>query len=122
MNGTGGADSRSAIRLHPEVALQILEEEPDFIKLMLFANLVGWPLAYAAAGKWLENFAYRIDLTPWVFLAAAGLSLAIALYTTGFRAIRAALRLGPDRHRLRAHPAHRPSAPTCPRYRGRRRL
>jgi putative ABC transport system permease protein len=63
----------------------------DFVKLMLLANLLGWPLAYAASQKWLENFAYRIDLTAWIFLAAGALSLAIALLTISFRAIKAAL-------------------------------
>ncbi|MCI0692146.1 ABC transporter permease [candidate division KSB1 bacterium] len=63
----------------------------DFVKLMLLANLLGWPLAYLAAGKWLENFAYRIDLTVWVFLAAGALSLVIALLTISFRTLAAAL-------------------------------
>jgi putative ABC transport system permease protein len=63
----------------------------DFVKLMLLANLLGWPLAYLAAGKWLENFAYRIDLTVWVFLTAGALSLAVALLTISFRTLTAAL-------------------------------
>ena len=63
----------------------------DFVKLLFFANVLGWPLAYFAASKWLENFAYRIDLTVWVFLAAGALSLTIALFTISFRAIKAAL-------------------------------
>lgn len=63
----------------------------DFVKLMLLANVLGWPLAYLTVSKWLENFAYRIDLSSWVFLAAGALSLAIALFTISFRAISAAL-------------------------------
>jgi putative ABC transport system permease protein len=77
--------------LGASVASLVANLSKDFVKLMLLANLLGWPLAYLAAGKWLENFAYRIDLTVWVFLAAGALSLGIALLTISFRTLTAAL-------------------------------
>jgi putative ABC transport system permease protein len=63
----------------------------DFIKLVLAANLIAWPIAYVAMNKWLQNFAYRIDFNWWVFAMAGGLTVAIALITVSFQAIKAAL-------------------------------
>jgi putative ABC transport system permease protein len=63
----------------------------DFIKLVLLANVIAWPLAYFAMKKWLQNFAYRIDLGWWVFALAGGLALLIALLTVSTQAIKAAL-------------------------------
>lgn len=63
----------------------------DFIKLVLIANLVAWPIAWFALHKWLQDFAYRIDVTWWVFLAAGGAALVIALLTVSFLAIKAAI-------------------------------
>lgn len=63
----------------------------DFVKLVLVANLIAWPVAYVAASKWLEGFAYRIDIGWWVFALAGGLALLIALATVSTQAIRAAL-------------------------------
>ena len=64
----------------------------DFVKLVVVANIVAWPLAYYAMSAWLENFAYRIDIDWTVFALAGGAALAIALLTVSFQAIRAALR------------------------------
>ena len=63
----------------------------DFVKLVLVANLIAWPVAYYAMSKWLENFAYRIDIGWWVFALAGGLALVIALLTVSTQAVRAAL-------------------------------
>jgi len=63
----------------------------DFVKLVLVANLIAWPVAYFAMNKWLQNFAYRIDLGWWVFVLAGGMALFIALLTVSTQAIRAAL-------------------------------
>jgi putative ABC transport system permease protein len=62
----------------------------DIAKWVLFANIIAWPIAWFAIHKWLENFAYRIDLTIWPFLISALLALVIALLTVGGQAIRAA--------------------------------
>ncbi|MGH7595705.1 MAG: ABC transporter permease, partial [bacterium] len=63
----------------------------DFVKLVLAANLIAWPLAYFAMNKWLQDFAYRIEIGWWVFALAGGLALLIALLTVSTQAIKAAL-------------------------------
>ncbi len=63
----------------------------DFVKLVLVANVIAWPVAWYAMNRWLQDFAYRIDIGWWVFTLAAGLALAIALLTVSTQAIRAAL-------------------------------
>jgi putative ABC transport system permease protein len=63
----------------------------DFLKLALIANLLSWPAAYFAMNKWLQNFAYRIDIGWWVFALAGGLALLIALATVSTQAIKAAV-------------------------------
>ncbi|MGH7451343.1 MAG: ABC transporter permease, partial [bacterium] len=55
----------------------------DFVKLVLIANLIAWPIAYLAMNKWLQDFAYRIDIGWWVFALAGGLALLITLLTVG---------------------------------------
>jgi putative ABC transport system permease protein len=62
----------------------------DFTKWVLLANIIAWPVAWYAANKWLENFAYRIDLTIWPFLLSGLLALLIALLTVSWQAIRTA--------------------------------
>lgn len=63
----------------------------DFVKLVLIANLIAWPLAWFALNRWLQDFAYRIDITWWVFVAAGLAALLIALFTVSFQAIKAAV-------------------------------
>ncbi len=63
----------------------------DFVKLVLAANLIAWPAAYFAMNKWLQAFAYRINLGWWMFALAGGVALAIALLTVSTQAIKAAL-------------------------------
>ena len=62
----------------------------EFIILVIFANFIAWPVAWYAMNKWLQNFAYRIDLTIWPFLLAGLAALLIALLTVSWQAIRAA--------------------------------
>jgi putative ABC transport system permease protein len=62
----------------------------EFAKWVLVANLIAWPAAYFLMNKWLLNFAYRIDISPWMFIIAGITALAIAMITTSFHAIRAA--------------------------------
>ncbi|MCI0692122.1 ABC transporter permease [candidate division KSB1 bacterium] len=63
----------------------------DFVKNVLLANCIAWPLAYFAMNKWLENFAYRIDVGWPMFALAGGAALLIALLTVSTQAIKAAL-------------------------------
>ncbi len=62
----------------------------EFMMLVLVANLVAWPVAYYAMNRWLENFAYRVTI-GWEFFALVGLAtLALAVATVSYQAIRAA--------------------------------
>ena len=63
----------------------------DFMKLVPLANIICWPIALYAMNKWLQDFAYRIDIGWWVFTLAGGLALVIALLTVSMQAVRAAL-------------------------------
>lgn len=63
----------------------------DFIKLVGIASLIAFPVAWWAMNKWLEDFAYRINISWWVFALAAFIALLIALVTVSSQAIKAAL-------------------------------
>jgi putative ABC transport system permease protein len=63
----------------------------EFLKLVLLANLLAWPAAYFIMQKWLEDFAYRIDVNALPFLAGAAMALLIAMLTVSTLAIKAAL-------------------------------
>ena len=63
----------------------------DFVKLVGLAFVVATPMAYFAMHRWLESFAYRTEISWWIFLVAGLLALAIALLTVGYQAVRAAL-------------------------------
>jgi putative ABC transport system permease protein len=63
----------------------------DFVKLVIVAFAVATPLAYFAMQRWLQDFAYRIDIGWWVFALAGGIALVIALLTVSYQAIKAAL-------------------------------
>ncbi len=62
----------------------------DFLKWVAVSNLIAWPLAYVAARKWLEGYAYRISIGVSPFLAAGALAILIALATVSFHSFRAA--------------------------------
>ena len=53
----------------------------DFTKPVLWANLIAWPAGYFLMRRWLEGFAYHIDIQPWIFIAASTLALLIAVAT-----------------------------------------
>jgi putative ABC transport system permease protein len=63
----------------------------DFLKLVLFACFISVPVAWYIMNKWLQNFAYRIHLSWWMFAAAGLLVLLIAFITVSFQAIKAAI-------------------------------
>jgi putative ABC transport system permease protein len=63
----------------------------EYVKLIGGAFLVATPVAWYAMHRWLAHFAYRIDISWWIFAGAGVLSLGIALLTVGFQGIRAAL-------------------------------
>ncbi|HSP87495.1 MAG TPA: FtsX-like permease family protein, partial [Ignavibacteriaceae bacterium] len=63
----------------------------QFIILVLIANIVAWPLAYYFMSNWLLDFAYRINIGFETFIAAAVLTVLIAILTVSFQAIKAAI-------------------------------
>jgi putative ABC transport system permease protein len=62
-----------------------------FVRLVLLANVIAWPLAYFAIHRWLQDYAYRVTISWWVFALAGVLALAIALITVSILAFRAAI-------------------------------
>ncbi|QEM10163.1 ABC transporter permease [Mucilaginibacter rubeus] len=62
-----------------------------FVKLVLIANVIAWPIAFYAMSRWLQDFAYRIDISWWVFGTAGFTSLLIAFATVSFQAVKAAV-------------------------------
>ncbi len=62
-----------------------------FLKLVLISSLIAFPVAWWGMNKWLQNFAYRIDISWWVFVIAGLAALVIALITVSFQAIKAAV-------------------------------
>lgn len=63
----------------------------EFVLLILIANLVAWPLSYIVMSKWLGNFAYRIDIQPWIFVFSGLITLVITLSTISIQGIKAAV-------------------------------
>ncbi len=63
----------------------------DFLRLVLIAFVIATPVAWFAMNKWLQDFAYRINLSWWVFALAAVAAIGIALLTISFQAIKAAV-------------------------------
>ncbi len=64
----------------------------EFLKWVLIANIIAWPTAYYFMSDWIQNFAYRINITLVFFVVGAIISLIIALITVSFQTIRAARR------------------------------
>ena len=62
----------------------------DFLKLVFVAIVIASPLAWYIMNKWLQDFAYRVDISWWVFVVAGIGAVLIAFITIGFQAIRAA--------------------------------
>ena len=62
----------------------------QFSQPVLWANLLAWPLAFAVMNAWLHGFAYHVDQSPWVFLAAGASALVVAWATVFIHALRVA--------------------------------
>jgi putative ABC transport system permease protein len=63
----------------------------DFLKLVVIAFVIASPIAWYMMNKWLQDFAYKIDISWWIFALAAFLSVLITLVTVSFQSITAAL-------------------------------
>jgi ABC-type antimicrobial peptide transport system permease subunit len=72
----------------PQLAILLCRE---FFFLVLLANVLVWPAAYWVLETWLKNYAYRISISPLVFLFALGAAMVITIFTVSFQGVRAAV-------------------------------
>ena len=72
--------------LGASVSNLVLMLSKEFAILVGIANLIAWPIAYYAMHRWLQDFAYRIDLEIWAFVWSGFLALFIALTTVSYQA------------------------------------
>jgi putative ABC transport system permease protein len=63
----------------------------DFLKLVLISSVIAFPIAWWAMHKWLEDFAYRVSISWWIFFVSGVLALLIAVLTVAFQAIKAGI-------------------------------
>lgn len=63
----------------------------DFLKWVILANVVAWPVAYFAATHWLQSFPYRIEIEYWIFVFSTITTIIIALSTVSYQSVKAAL-------------------------------
>ncbi|HMH31472.1 MAG TPA: FtsX-like permease family protein [Puia sp.] len=63
----------------------------DFISLIIIAFVVAAPIACWAMNNWLQNFAYRVEISWWMFAIAGLAAMMIALITVSFQAIKSAI-------------------------------
>ena len=63
----------------------------EYTKWVLLANIIAWPVAYFGMRKWLQGFAYKVDISVLTFVLAGLLTLVIALLTVSYQAIKAAV-------------------------------
>jgi putative ABC transport system permease protein len=62
----------------------------EIVILISISALIAWPVIYYIAGKWLENFYYKINLGAFSFVAGLTIAIGIAVITTSYRILRAA--------------------------------
>ena len=63
----------------------------DFLKLVLLSLLIAFPLSWWLMNSWLQSFAYRVNISPWIFMIAGVSVIAITLLTISFQSIKAAI-------------------------------
>ena len=63
----------------------------DFLKLVILSLVLASPIAWYFMSNWLNDFAYRINLSVWIFLLAGSMALLIAFITISFQSVRAAI-------------------------------
>jgi putative ABC transport system permease protein len=63
----------------------------DFLKLVLLAFVIASPLAWWMMHHWLQEYAYRVNISWWIFVLTGSFSVLIALVTVSYQAIKAAL-------------------------------
>ncbi|MFM7855494.1 MAG: ABC transporter permease, partial [Flammeovirgaceae bacterium] len=76
--------------LGANVSQIVVDLSKDFLLLVLVAIFISSPIAWWALSKWLQQFAYRTEITTWVFVVSGTLAMLIALLTIVSQAISAA--------------------------------
>ena len=76
--------------LGASVSSVVLMFSKDFTKWVLAANIIALPIAWYVASRWMQNYAYRISISWWLYLLSGGLALAIALLTVGYQSLKSA--------------------------------
>ena len=72
----------------PDVLILLVK---DFTKWVLAANLIAWPVAWFFMDQWLQSFAYRVEISWWIFLMAGLTALGVAWLTVSYQAVKAAM-------------------------------
>jgi putative ABC transport system permease protein len=62
----------------------------EYVRLVLVATLIAWPVAYYILNRWLRNFAYRTKVSLWLFLTAGSLALFLTVLAVGWQSMKAA--------------------------------
>lgn len=62
----------------------------DFLKWIIFANFIAWPIAYYAMNNWLNDFAFRITFSPWYFILSTFVALIISILSVSYQSFKAA--------------------------------
>ena len=63
----------------------------DFLRLVVIASVVAFPVSWMTMNNWLRGYAYRIGISAWVFVLAGLLAILIALITISFQSIKTAI-------------------------------
>jgi len=63
----------------------------EFVKLVLIASVLAFPVAWYAMNKWLQDFVYRTDVSWWIFILASVLTMVVTLITISFQSVKAAI-------------------------------
>ena len=80
---------RKALGASVQNIIQLLSRH--FLWLLLIGNIVAWPVGYFVMNKWLENFAFHIDIGIGVFLVTGFVALVLVVISVGGQALRASL-------------------------------
>jgi putative ABC transport system permease protein len=62
----------------------------EYLILVLVANLIAWPLAWIVMNRWLQNFAYRVEDTGWIYILSGLIAFIIAALTVSYQTIKTA--------------------------------
>ncbi|WP_026463564.1 ABC transporter permease [Adhaeribacter aquaticus] len=77
--------------LGADIAAIVALLSKDFLKLVLISTVIAFPLAWYAMQQWLQDFAYRIPMPVWSFMAAGLVAVVVAFLTVGYQAVKAAV-------------------------------